>query len=764
MTTSQPTPDDFLRAARETARLGTPEAAAALFRRALSIWPGHLGLRLDLILVLAEIGQPLDMEQECRRLLDQAPDQAIGHNLLGVALRQQSRFEEAATAFDRASALEPQNIAPLINSGNMRLDQREPDAATALFKRAQALAPKEPAAVIGEARARLQSGDPTNAALRLEAALELKPENAEALKLLVAVLFELKRFEAAAAIADRSLAVEPNDEMRVNRARIDRALGRFDAAIALYREILVRRPDHLEALIGLGLIHVFDLPDYRLGAELLERALAVDPGNVMAAGYLIVCLSVSREGGEENNIERALQLARDMLARGGDLRPAAFNLQMILARLADMDGIAQLGDRAALRDYFLRADNLAAIHMEMVQVKTLEDRHALVTLHRAWGDRMAAQAAQAPIAMPAIQPRGAKIRIGVMSADLRDHPVSYFALPIFEHYDRERFELFAYSYYPGHPDRIQTQMSKLADQFRVIVGGTDREVAQTIAEDRPEILFELGGATQFNRLGVMAYRPAPVQVSWLGYPHSAGLPTIDHILVDPYLKPEDPALIIEQPFQMSHSWVCLAEFGFQPVPIAEESAEARFGYVTFGSMNNPNKYTRSQIALWAEVMNRAPDSRFLFVRPESASKSFRDNIVREFGRSGVAADRLLFLGNQRGRHNELYNLIDICLDTAPQTGGTTTCESIWMGCPVVTLVGPGFFERLSYSNLTNAGLGDLCAHDRESFVDIAVALAADRARRTHLRKTLRSQIMESPLGRTKDWVADFEREVVRALS
>jgi protein O-GlcNAc transferase len=760
----QASPDDFRRVAREASRLGAPEASAALFRRALAIWPEHPGLRLDLILVTAELGDPDVLGRECRILLEQVPDHALGHNLLGVALRQQGRFEEAASAFERASALEPQNIAPLINCAKMRLDQRDPKAAMALFERAQELAPKEPAAVIGQARACLQSGDPASAALRLEAALALKPDHAEALKLLVAVLFEQKRFEEAAVIADRSIAAEPHDEMRVNRARIDRALGRFDAAIAIYREILVRRPDHLEALIGLGLIYVFDLPDYRLGAELLERALVVDPGNVMAAGHLIVCLSVSREGGEERNIERALQLARDVLARGGDVRSAAFNLQLILGRMADMDGMDQLGNRAALREYFLQTDNLSAIHLEMVQVKTLEDRHALIALHRAWGDRMVARAARAPIARPSIQPRAAKIRIGLMSADLRDHPVSYFALPIFEHYDRERFELYAYSFYPRQPDRIQTQMSKLADQFRVIVGGTDHEVAQTIAEDGPDILFELGGATQFNRLGVMAYRPAPVQVSWLGYPHSAGLPTIDYILVDPYLKPEDPALLIEKPFQMSQSWVCLAEFGFQPVPIAEEAAEARFGHITFGSMNNPNKYTRAQIALWAEVMTRVPDSRFLFVRPESASGRFRENIVREFGRNGVAPNRLLFLGNQRGRHNECYNLIDICLDTAPQTGGTTTCESIWMGCPVVTLVGPAFFERLSYSNLTNAGLGDLCAHDRESFLDIAVELAADRARRSHLRQTLRSQIMESPLGRTKNWVADFEREVIRTLS
>jgi predicted O-linked N-acetylglucosamine transferase (SPINDLY family) len=161
-------------------------------------------------------------------------------------------------------------------------------------------------------------------------------------------------------------------------------------------------------------------------------------------------------------------------------------------------------------------------------------------------------------------------------------------------------------------------------------------------------------------------------------------------------------------------------------------------------------------------MNRVPGSRFLFVRPESGAPTFRANIAREFGKHGVGEDRLLF-ESVRGKHMRHYNRIDIALDSAPHTGGTTTCETLWMGCPTVTLVGEAFFERLSYSNLSNAGLGDLCAFTREQYVEIAVDLAKDRARRLDLRQNLRDRLRNSPLGDAKRWVKNFELTIDRTL-
>jgi len=176
--------------------------------------------------------------------------------------------------------------------------------------------------------------------------------------------------------------------------------------------------------------------------------------------------------------------------------------------------------------------------------------------------------------------------------------------------------------------------------------------------------------------------------------------------------------------------------------------------VTFGTANNPYKYTADLIDVWAQVLAAVPNSQFLFVRPEAGVPLFRKNITERFARWGVGADRIRFEA-VRGAHMPFYNEIDITLDTFPQTGGTTTCESLFMGVPTVTVAGPALFERLSCSILQNAGLGDLCAPDAEAFVAMAVKLAGDEARITDLRRNLRARLKDSPLGRTKQFAADF---------
>jgi predicted O-linked N-acetylglucosamine transferase (SPINDLY family) len=290
----------------------------------------------------------------------------------------------------------------------------------------------------------------------------------------------------------------------------------------------------------------------------------------------------------------------------------------------------------------------------------------------------------------------------------------------------------------------------------------EQDIAKRIADDRLDILFELGGSTHLNRLEVMAHQPAPVQVSWLGYPHSSGLSRIEYILVDPYLKPPDPRLLLERPFEMPSSWVSLGRLGFSDHPILPGLPEERAGRLTFGTMNNPYKYSPEAVALWARVLLRVPGSRFLFVRPEAGVAVFRENMARAFGRFGVTPDRLAYAAI-RGQHMARYNDIDIALDTLPQTGGTTTCECLWMGVPSVSLVGPAFFERLSYSNLVNAGLRDLAVDTADGYVDTAVALAGDVRRRLELRGTLRETIRRSALGDTVGWVRDFEALTLRTL-
>jgi predicted O-linked N-acetylglucosamine transferase (SPINDLY family) len=277
------------------------------------------------------------------------------------------------------------------------------------------------------------------------------------------------------------------------------------------------------------------------------------------------------------------------------------------------------------------------------------------------------------------------------------------------------------------------------------------------------MLIELGGSTHMNRLDVMAFRAAPKQASWLGYPHSAGLSTIDHLITDPYNTPPRRDLLVEEPLMMPHSWIALGRMVFSDVHrITPGLPEARNGAITFGTANNPHKYTREMLEVWSQVLRETPGSRFMFIRPEGGSATFRKNLIAEFGRGGIAPERIAF-STIRGAHMPFYNELDISLDTFPLTGGTTTTESLWMGVPVVSLIGEAFFERLSSSILANCGLADLATEDRGEFVRLAVALAADRPRRAALRETLRERMKSGPLGQTEQFAKDFYDLIARTV-
>ncbi len=373
---------------------------------------------------------------------------------------------------------------------------------------------------------------------------------------------------------------------------------------------------------------------------------------------------------------------------------------------------------------------------------------------------MEAFAAQSPLpARPAIHGR-ARIRLGFMSSDLRNHPVSYFVWPLLQKIDDKKFEVFCYSWSTSAIDPVQQMIAEKVEHFRhePVIG--NRDAAQLIANDQLDMLFELGGSTHMNKLDVMAWRPAPRQASWLGYPHSAGLETIDRMLVDPYLRPAFPNLMLEKPFELKHSWVCFERPGFGDLPdIADRAPEERNGFVTFGTMNNPYKYNPVLLRTWAEIMRAVPNSRLLFVRPEGGTPSFRRNLCKFFEAEGVEPRRILFIP-VRGRHMLHYNDIDISLDTFPQTGGTTTCETLFMGVPVVSLAGSAFYERISYSNLMNSGLSELVAYSRETYIKIAVRLARDLPWRLKFRRSAREQIASHPLGQPDVFAKDFAQAAI----
>ena len=680
-------------------------------------------------------------------------------NVLGVLYRRLFDFPRALDILDQATKLAPNNVAVATNRGNVLLDLNDAPRAEVLFGKLTRADPKNAEFQRQLGRA-LQKQDKRGPAMtRFRQAVTLKKDYIDAWLDMIGMEVEDHRFAEAEAVIDRGLAVNP-DHPRLLEARSItlRRSGQLRRTETYLLELLPRFPDAAWLHYQLGAV----ISDYDRdrGNIHLRRALELDPDKLDHAMALIESLERTRSGDEGAHIEEAYQLAlKTLAANPAPLGPGHTKIIFeVFVRVCAFDDFARLSDFKARGRAWAETGRHTALLKQLAHVETLDDRYELLEQHRIWGRLIEAQAAKAPVTRPAT-PRapGGKIRLGFMSSDLRNHPVGYFALPLFEHADHNRFELYCYSFFQGKnpTDPLQQLIAANSAAFRWNPDMTSREAAQMIADDQLDMLMELGGSTHMNKLDVMAYRPAPVQASWLGYPHSAGLEAIDYLITDPYNTPPRRDLMVEQPLMMPKSWIALGRMVFSEGHLITPGLpEDRNGRITFGTANNPHKYNRPMLALWAQVLRAVPGSRFTFIRPEGGTVSFRRHLLAEFAAHGIEPERIVF-NTIRGAHMPFYNEVDISLDTLPLTGGTTTTESLWMGVPVINLIGEAFYERLSYSILANSGLADLAAETPQDYVRLAVELVADRDRRVALRQNLRETIRSGPLGQTEQFARDF---------
>lgn len=684
-------------------------------------------------------------------------------NNLGVSLRRLKRFDEAIEALDRCSKINPKNTAPLINKGNIYNDIKDGRASIALWTKLVRATPGNAEHQRALGRGYWYDGDLEKAEMRFRLATRLKPDLVDAWLDLVAVASDRHGPTNALPIFDQACAALPKEaRIRESKALLLRRAGKNKDAEAFLLSLMDEYGD--AAWLHYQIAVTISEWDRDRAHTHMERAIELDPENIEYRMGLAESLSRTRGPEESGMLERAYGVLKAAVGKGDMNQPTYLKIASeIYTRLADYDAADALSNFTDMGRSFAESGKHTALLAHLARVKTPEDRVELVQQHRTWGDLVLTRAATKPIVHRGPRTPNGKIRIGFMSSDLRAHPVAYFSLPLFEHYDKSRFEIYCYSYFLHEEDRLQARIREMVDVFRWEKEITDHDAAQMIADDQLDILIELGGTTHMNKLNVLAFRPAPLQASWLGYPHSAGLSNIDYFILDPQLVPPRRELVMEEPLVMPHTWLAMGELAFPDRPINPVIPEKRNGFLTFGTANNPYKYSKSMVQTWARVTAAVPDAHFLFVRPEGGSPSFRQNIETIFAGEGVTSDRLTFQA-VRGTHMPFYNDIDIALDTFPQTGGTTTCETLSMGVPVVAMIGDAVFERMSYSILTNAGLADLCASNEDEYLRIALQLAGDPERRQMLRTELRGILKRSPLGQTKQFAVDFYAMIEKAVT
>ncbi|HXE54825.1 MAG TPA: hypothetical protein VN541_17525, partial [Tepidisphaeraceae bacterium] len=335
-----------------------------------------------------------------------------------------------------------------------------------------------------------------------------------------------------------------------------------------------------------------------------------------------------------------------------------------------------------------------------------------------------------------------RLRIGYVSPHLSSHVVGLYFLPLIANHDHTRFEIFCYSDLP-RPDAMTERIKSHADHWRTTCGTSDEQFCDLVRRDRIDLLIDLTMHMDENRMLAFARKPAPVQATWLGYPGSTGLETMDYRISDPYLDPPetDESLYSEKTIRLPHCY-----WWYDPpsdAPAVGSLPAERNRFVTFGNLGNFTKVNPKILDLWAAVLRALPSSRLLMLAPTGAA---RDRMIGQLESKGIERARLEFT-ERIGRlaYLNLYNRIDIGLDSFPYNGHTTSLDSLWMGVPVVTLAGQTAVSRGGASILSNAGLTDLIANDADQYVQIARELAGDLARLAQLRCDLRTRMQRSPL-------------------
>jgi protein O-GlcNAc transferase len=374
---------------------------------------------------------------------------------------------------------------------------------------------------------------------------------------------------------------------------------------------------------------------------------------------------------------------------------------------------------------------------------------------REWGARFSLEhPASAPPTVRLGADHPERLRVGFISGDFRTHSVAHFFEPILSARDRGAFTYVLYS--NSHlQDAVTERLRAYADDWRDIWRLTDDALIELIQADRIDILVDLSGHTVSNRLAVFARRAAPVQVSYLGYPASTGLATIDYRITDAVTDPPVPAddWHCERLLRLPDTQWCFRPFGTPAPPGPLPAREA--GFVTFGSFNNLTKASDTLLRCWVQILVKLPTAHLRLTRVRSAQRAAE--IIALFGRAGVAPERIDCVPYANDPpYGEQFSGVDIALDNYPYNGVTTTCESFYVGVPVISLYGRNGVSRSGLSLLGTLGLGELAASTPEQYVDTAVALGSDLSRLEKLRASLRSRFEQSSLRDEKRFAANFE--------
>lgn len=566
-------------------------------------------------------------------------------------------------------------------------------------------------------------------------------------------------------------------EQAFSRALEHHRAGRLAAAERGYREILQRDPQHADSLHLLGVI-ALQTGNLAAALELVQRAVALRPDAAVCRNNLgQVFERLQRDGDAARCYEAAIELdpgyaephnnlggvlARlDRLAEAGAFFLKAIEIDPTYAEPHTNRGnlLKDCGELDAAIACYRRAaelrPDLSALHSNLLLALHYHPAYSPADLereHRAWAERHVTPLAAARRPHENAPDPERPLRVGYVSPDFREHPVARFVLPLFREHDRRNFEVFAYSDATTE-DAVTASLRQHVDVWRDVALFGDGPLADAVRADGIDVLVDLAAHSGRNRLLAFARKPAPVQVTYLAYCSTTGVDAIDYRITDRFLDPpEERAHYVETSIRLPHCYWC-----YSAPPVTRPATARREGPPTFGCLNNFAKVSDVTLALWTRLLRRAPETRLLLY---ARTDLHRERVRRALRAAHVDEARAEFVGRQSlADYLDTYRSIDVALDPYPYGGGTTTCDALWMGVPVVSLAGRTAVSRAGSTLLAHAGLAHLVARSEEQYVELAAGLMGDARGLAALRRELRARVEASLVMDTAQFTRDFEAAI-----
>lgn len=675
------------------------------------------------------------------------PEDAVVQNNLGNACKDQALYEAAVLSYRRAITLEPEFAEAHNNLGNALKCIGEIDEALACYRTAFRIDPDYADAYINLGNTLLNLRQLDEAIWAYQRALDIDPNDEQLHYQLGGILLELGQLHPAAEVYQRVLSLNPNlAEAHNNLGNVFQAQKQFAAAVASYHKAISLNPRFVEAHNNLGNA-LLELRQVDAAVNALQQAISLKPDFAEAHGNLGNALHAM------GNMDAALISYRRALELNPEHAEAHNNLGTVLLELRQLDE-AQQSFRRALQ---LKPEYLLA-YSNLLFVLNYTAQHAsAMTLEEARGyGEIITKLVSKRFSTWLCQDKPQQLRIGIISGDFHKHPVGYVLDNIFAQLEQTSIALYAY---PTNPktDELTARLQSFCTAWHPIYGVNDADAARQIHADGIHVLLDLSGHSAHNRLPLFAWKPAPVQVSWLGYFATTGVSEMDYLLTSEVAVPEQLRKhFTEQVWYLPDIWLCFTPPGLD-VPVSALPALQK-GSLTFACFQRLDKINDVVLSVWGRILAALPQAHLQlaskqFKRPTEIEK-FQSRLAQHGIRSAQVS--LLNAAATREDYFRRYTQVDMMLDTFPYPGVTTTCEALWMGVPTLTLAGETLVSRQGAGVVVPAGLNDWVANSEAEYIAKAVAFASDLPSLASLRASLRQQALASPVYDAPRFARNFE--------